>query len=106
MGNGLIQTSNLAQFNNLIQELAQGGPRRAVYQPWEMELLLDFATCRIRRTARAEVLRRYQRLVQGYFLRGQYAFPPPSVFIAEERAKRNRARVAAEMRTAPVAVPA
>lgn len=92
MGNGLIQTTNLAQFNNLIQELTQGGPKRTVYQPWEMELLLDFSTCRLRRSARSEVLRRYQRFVQQYFLRGQYAFPPPSSFLAEERARRNKIR--------------
>jgi hypothetical protein len=92
MGNGLIQTTNLAQFNNLIQELIQGGPKRSVFQPWEMDLLLDFSTCRLRRSARGEVLRRYQRLVQQYFLRGQYAFPPPSSFLAEERARRNKIR--------------
>ena len=95
MGNGFIHTNNLAQFNNLIQELIQGGPKRAVYQQWEMDLLLDFGTCRIRRSGRADVLRRYQRIVQQYFLRGQYAFPPPSVVLAEERARRNRSRLAA-----------
>jgi hypothetical protein len=102
MQNGLIQTTNLAQFNNLIQELIQGGPRRAVFETWEMELLLDFGTCRIRQSARGETLRRYQRTVQQYFLRGQYAFPPPSTFVAEERARRNRVRPA----PLPVAVPA
>jgi hypothetical protein len=92
MGTSLIQTTNLAQFNNLIHELIQGGPKRTVYQPWEMELLLDFGTCRLRRSARTEVLRRYQRLVQQYFLRGNYAFPAPSNFLADERARRNRAK--------------
>jgi hypothetical protein len=95
MGNGFIQTTNLAQFNNLIQELIQGGPKRTVFQGWEMQLLLDFGTCRLRQSAREETLKRYQRMVQQYFLRGQYAFPPPSNFLAEERARRNRARAAA-----------
>ncbi len=101
MGNGFIHTTNLAQFNNLMQELIQGGPKRAVFQKWELDLLLDFETCRVRQSARPEVLRRYQRIVQQYFLRGQYAFPPLSVFLAEERARRNRART-----ILPVIVPA
>jgi hypothetical protein len=111
MGNGFIHTTNLAQFNNLIQELIQGGPKRAVFQKWELDLLLDFETCRVRRSARPEVLRRYQRTVQQYFLRGQYAFPPLSVFLAEERARRSRARTAvttlapAEVAPAPVEQP-
>jgi hypothetical protein len=94
MGNGFIQTTNLAQFNNLMEELMHGGPKRAVYQPWEMQLLLDFGTCRLRRSARVEALKRYQRLVQQYFLRGQYSFPPLSTFLAEERARRNKLRAA------------
>ena len=106
MGNGLIQTTNLAQFNNLIQELIQGGPKRAVFQPWEMELLLDFGTCRLRRSARGEVLRRYQRVVQQHFLRGQYAFPPPSAFLAEERARRNKIRTAQPSVSTELPVPA
>jgi len=95
MGNSFIQTSNLAQFNNLIQELMQGGPKRTVFQKWEVDLLLDFGTCRMRQSARGEILRRYQRTVQQYFLRGQYTFPPPSSFLADERARRNRAKLTA-----------
>lgn len=95
MGYSFIQTSNLAQFNNLIQELIQGGPRRTVFQKWEMDLLLDFGTCRMRKSSRTDILRRYQRTVQQYLLRGQYAFPGPASFLADERARRNRAKLAA-----------
>jgi hypothetical protein len=56
MGNSFIQTSNLAQFNNLIQELMQGGPKRTVFQKWEVDLLLDFGTCRMRQSARGEII--------------------------------------------------
>jgi hypothetical protein len=109
MGNELIYTTNLAQFNALIQELIQGGPKRTVFQKWEMDLLLDFGSCRLRQSARVEVLRRYQRSVQQSFLRGQYAFPPPSSFLADERARRNRVRMAPmaaalEVKPLPVAV--
>jgi hypothetical protein len=88
MANGIIETTNLAQFNNLINELINGGPKRAVFAPWEMELLLDLGNCRIRPSSRQEVLRRYQRCVQKHFLRSQYKFPAPSSFLAEERARR------------------
>lgn len=105
MGNSFIQTSNLAQFNNLIQELIQGGPRRTVFQKWEMDLLLDFGTCRMRKSSRADILRRYQRTVQQYFLRGQYAFPGPSSFLADERARRNRTKLAAVQQQEPAPLP-
>lgn len=106
MGNSFIQTSNLAQFNNLIQELITGGPKRTVFQKWEMDLLLDFGTCRMRQSARGDILRRYQRAVQQYFLRGQYAFPPPSSFLADERARRNRVKLvpSEEPAALPIAV--
>jgi hypothetical protein len=108
MGNSFIQTRNLAQFNNLIQELIQGGPKRTVFQKWEMDLLLDFGSCRMRQSSRADILRRYQRTVQQYFLRGHYAFPALSSFLAEERARRDRNKLAApttqEPSTLPVAV--
>lgn len=104
MGNSFIQTSNLAQFNNLIHELMQGGPKRTVFQKWEVDLLLDFGTCRMRQSARSEILRRYQRTVQQYFLRGQYAFPPPSSFLADERARRNGSKLTAT--ATPVELPA
>jgi hypothetical protein len=90
MENGFIETSNLAQFNNLLQELAQGAAKRSVYEKWEMDLLLDFGECRIRKSSRAEVLKRYQRTVQRHFLRGEYSFPAPSTFLAAERARRAR----------------
>jgi hypothetical protein len=106
MGNGFIQTTNLAQFNNLMEELMHGGPKRAVYQPWEMQLLLDFGTCRLRRSARVEALKRYQRLVQQYFLRGQYSFPPLSAFLAEERARRNKLRTGHSVASSSEEVPA
>ena len=106
MGNGFIQTTNLAQFNNLMEELMHGGPKRTVYQPWEMQLLLDFGTCRLRRSARVEALKRYQRLVQQYFLRGQYSFPPLSTFLTEERARRNKLRAAQSAASCTEEVPA
>src|SRR5215475_5062078 len=90
MTNSLLETASLAEFNNLIQELIQGGPSRSVFKRWEMDVLLDFGNCRVRQSSRGDVLRRYQRAVQKQFLRGEYNFQPLSVFLAEERARRAR----------------
>ena len=90
MTNPLLETTSLAEFNNLIQELIQGGPSRSVFKRWEMDMLLDFGNCRIRHSSLGDVLRRYQRAVQKQFLRGEYNVQPLSAFLAEERARRAR----------------
>ena len=47
-----------------MQELIGGTLRRHTFTPCEVELLLDLQTCRIRKSAKAEILRRYLRAVQ------------------------------------------
>ena len=54
----------LLQFNRLMRELLRGKINRNTFQPWEVEILLDIENCRIRESARENVLRRYQRAVQ------------------------------------------
>ena len=41
----------LNRFNRLIGELLRGAMSRNVFQPWEVELLLDLDTCQIPREA-------------------------------------------------------
>jgi hypothetical protein len=60
----------LSQFNRLIRELLRGSVNRNTFQPWEVELLLDFDTCEIRETGRREVLKRYQKAVQKQMEKG------------------------------------
>jgi hypothetical protein len=84
----LIQNVELGQFNRVIQELIQGGMKRSSFQTWEMEFLLDVDLCRIRKSSRAEVLRRYQRAVQKRISSGQAGFPKLSTFVETERARR------------------
>ena len=50
---------DLTSFSQLVQELINGAVRRHTFSPWELELLLDLQTCRARKSARAELLRRY-----------------------------------------------
>jgi hypothetical protein len=53
----------LGRFNRLIGELARGAVLRTTFQPWEVELLLDFEACPIDPKRRVETLRQYQRAV-------------------------------------------
>lgn len=86
----LIQNVELGQFNRVIQELIQGGIKRSSFQRWELEFLLDLELCRIRKSSRAEVLRRYQRAVQKRISAGEPGFPKLSAFVETERARRSK----------------
>src|SRR5438270_6223726 len=61
------EESDLASFNQLVQELISGTLQRHVFTQRELELLLDFQTCCIRKCARGDVLRRYLKAVQQHF---------------------------------------
>jgi hypothetical protein len=88
MGNR-IQSRDLHRFDNLIRELVQGGPKRTVFQPWEMQLLLDLSTYPVKRRHRATMLLRYQAAVQRIIQRGESDFPPPSEFFLQRRQKQH-----------------
>lgn len=62
------------RFNRLVKELLQGEVRRTCFQPWEVELLVDFQACRLPPSRREESLRRYQRAVARQLERGE--IPP------------------------------
>jgi hypothetical protein len=59
------------RFNRLVKEILQGEVRRTCFQPWEVALLLDLQDCRLTRSRREDVLRRYQRTVQHQLERGE-----------------------------------
>jgi hypothetical protein len=56
----------LTSFSQLIQELIAGVIRRHIFTVWERDFLLDLQTCGVRKSKRAEVLRRYLRTVQQH----------------------------------------
>ena len=58
---------DLTSFSQLVQELIGGATRRHTFSPWELELLFDLQACRIRKSSRADVLRRYLKAVQQQF---------------------------------------
>ncbi len=58
---------DLTSFSQLVQEIIVGVVRRNTFTPLELELLLDLQNCRIRKSARADVLRRYLKALQQQF---------------------------------------
>jgi hypothetical protein len=70
-------------FGQLIQELISGAIRRHIFSQWELDLLLDLQLCRLRRTARGNVLRRYLRVVQQQHAQGALKPPRLSLFLAD-----------------------
>ena len=54
----------LARFRKLIGELMQGRIRRTVFEPWEIEILLDLEGCALPRLKQMGILRRYLNAVQ------------------------------------------
>jgi len=62
------------RFNRLVKEILNGQVRRTCFQAWEVDLLVDLEACRLTRSRREELLRRYQRAVQHQLERGE--IPP------------------------------
>ena len=60
-----------------------GSVRRNRFSQWELDLLLDLQLSRLRKSSRADALRRYLRSVQNAQLRGAHEPPRFSTFLAE-----------------------
>ena len=54
----------LNRFRRLIGELLHGEINRNSFEPWEIDLLLDFDTCQLPTRRRLEILRQYQKAVE------------------------------------------
>jgi hypothetical protein len=54
----------LNRFRRLVGELLRGEIRRNSFQPWEVEILLDFDACELPVRRRQDILRQYQRAVE------------------------------------------
>jgi len=53
----------LNRFHRLIAELVRGAIARNLFQPWEVDLLLDIEGCSLDPRKRVEILRRYEKAV-------------------------------------------
>jgi hypothetical protein len=94
-----VERPELTSLNRLVHEIIDGSVRRHTFSQWELELLLDLQTCRVRKSARPELLRRYVRAVQQHFSEGSLAPLRLSAFLDNEN---QRSRVAAKKAEAAV----
>lgn len=69
----------LNRFRRLMRELVRGVVRRNAFDPWEVEILLDFQTCMLERGHRMDTLRAYQKAVERQLETG----PGPPMKLSE-----------------------
>jgi hypothetical protein len=83
-----LERSDLASFTQLVQELIGGVVQRHVFSRPELELMLDLETCRLRKSVRADVLRRYLRAVQQQLAEGTASPLRFALFLHRENQQR------------------
>jgi len=84
----------IAQFNALIQEVISGQFQRHVFAPWEVDVLLDIESCRVRQSSRVGLLRRYQHAACQRALHGSQTLLRFSGFLLEQRRRRSNQKAA------------
>ncbi|MGD0771930.1 MAG: hypothetical protein ABSC05_03820 [Candidatus Solibacter sp.] len=82
----------LNRFRRLIGELLRGEMHRNSFEPWEIELLIDFETCQLPSRRRLEILRQYQRAVERQLETG----PGPPIKLSHFLVLREQRRNALE----------
>ena len=60
-----MSSTTLAQFSVLMDELLRTGMRRANFQSWEIDILLDIESCQIPAAAKRKALWEYQNAVEA-----------------------------------------
>jgi hypothetical protein len=80
------------RFQRLIGEVIRCETKRTVFQPWEVELLLDIETCPLNPKRRIGALRQYVRAVERQLNAG----PGPPMKFSEFLEKRKRPKPLAE----------
>jgi hypothetical protein len=83
----------LARFNSLIEGMLAGKIQRSVFQPWEIEILLDAMNCNLGGPRRARaVMREYQESVSRQLEDGARLPIKLSEFLASRVPNTTRAR--------------
>jgi hypothetical protein len=80
----------LNRFNRLMAEIMRGVISRNLFQPWEIELLLDFESCPLDRHRRLEIMRQYQKAVERQMEAGPGPPMKLSVYLAMRAAAREQ----------------
>jgi hypothetical protein len=94
------QDAILAQFNSLIEELLGGGMRRSGFQVWEMDILLDIASCSLRESDWHRLLHQYQTAAQDHMAKGARTPLKLSEYLQMLEARPTRRKPAAAERSA------
>lgn len=83
---------SLREFNRLMTDLLQGRMQRNGFRRWEIEILLDLETCKLRRSTRRDTMRRYHQAMTRRLENGE------SLQLVSEylEIRRRRRRVAAQ----------
>ena len=82
----------LNRFRRLIGDLARGVLRRNSFAPWEIDILLDYGTCKLDPRRRADLLRAYEKAVARQLETG----PGPPMKLSEYLQLRTTRRPAME----------
>jgi hypothetical protein len=90
-----LDPAKIGQFNCLIQEVITGQPKRNVFLPWELDILLDIESCTVRQSSREDLLRRYQRAAHQHAATGRTDLLKFSEFLEQIRRKRQLPKAAA-----------
>ncbi len=77
-----------SRFQRLIRELTRGSVTRNVFQPWEMEILLDMDACVLDPKRRTGILRQYLRAVARQLETGPGPPMKLSEFLQQRRTRR------------------
>ena len=80
----------LNRFNRLMGELMRGAIVRNLFQPWEIDLLLDIESCPLNRRRRPEIMRQYQKAVERQMEAGPGPPMKLSVFLAMRAAAKEQ----------------
>lgn len=88
--------SEWASLTQLIQELIGGVMRRNRFSQWELDLLLDLQHAKMRKSSRADVLRRFLRIVQQSQAQGLSEPPRLVAFLQSETSRKAAAGGASE----------
>ncbi len=78
----------LNRFKRLMGEVLRGEVNRNSFEPWEIDLLLDFETCELPSRRRLEILRQYLRAVERQMQRGPGPPMKLSVFLIQREQRR------------------
>ena len=91
MTDARLGRADLTSFSQFVQEVIGGAVRRNTFSEWELHLLLDLERCTVRKSARADLLRRYLKSVHREFALGAVS-PPRFSFFLESRQQHRRGR--------------